>query len=84
LCTQSIAYCKVFEDNSGALELVWLPKLHPWTKHINICHHYFWEHVQLGLIKVLPISTDDQIANALAKPLTQNAFCKHRHFICGA
>ena len=36
LCTEPHVYCKVFEDNSGALELARLPKLRPRTKHINI------------------------------------------------
>jgi hypothetical protein len=32
--TKPYVYCKVFEDNSGALELAKLPKLCPRTKHI--------------------------------------------------
>ncbi len=84
ICTKPQVYCKVFEDNSGALELARLPKLRPRTKHINICYHHFREHVRLGLIKVLPIGTDDQIADALTKPLSQNAFCRHRKYLCGA
>eukprot|EP00804_Cyclotella_cryptica_P018385 CCRYP_020371-RA/>CCRYP_020371-RA protein AED:0.38 eAED:0.31 QI:0/-1/0/1/-1/0/1/0/111 len=85
ICTQLQVYCKVFEDNLGALELAQLPKLHPRTKHINICYHHFWEHIRLGLIKVkvLPISTDDQIADALTKPLAQNTFCRHCKYLCG-
>ncbi|KAL3776245.1 hypothetical protein ACHAWO_007818, partial [Cyclotella atomus] len=35
VCEEPIVYCKVFEDNSGALELARLPKLWPRTKHIN-------------------------------------------------
>jgi hypothetical protein len=37
ICTEPHVYCKVFEDNSGALdlELARLPKLLPRTKHIN-------------------------------------------------
>jgi hypothetical protein len=31
-------------------------------KHINIKYHHFHEHVRLGLIKVYPIGTNDQIA----------------------
>jgi hypothetical protein len=84
ICTKPYVYCKVFEDNSGALELVCLPKLRPRTKHINVCYHHFREHVRLGLIKILPVSTQDQIAGALTKPLAQNAFCKHRKYLCGA
>ncbi|KAL7480715.1 hypothetical protein ACHAW6_011466 [Cyclotella cf. meneghiniana] len=37
LCTKPIVYCKGFEDNSGALELACLPKLHQQMKHIYVC-----------------------------------------------
>jgi len=36
ICNEPYVYCKVFEDNSGALELARLPKLSPRTKHINV------------------------------------------------
>ncbi len=74
ICTQPYVYCKVFEDNSGALELAHLPKLRPRTKHINVCYHHFHEHVRKGLIKIFPIDTKDQIADALTKALPQNDF----------
>ncbi|KAL7482735.1 LOW QUALITY PROTEIN: hypothetical protein ACHAW6_008390 [Cyclotella cf. meneghiniana] len=74
LCTQPIVYCKVFEDNSGPLEPAHLPELCPRTKHINVCDHHIPDNAQLGLIKVVPISTDDQIADILTKPLSQNSF----------
>jgi hypothetical protein len=71
-------YCKSFEDNSGALELARLPKMRPRTKHINVRFHHFREHVRLGLIKVFPISTDQQLADIFTKPLAQNAFLNIR------
>ncbi len=74
ICTEPYVYCKVFEDNSGALELAWLPKLRPWTKHINVCYHHFCKHVRKGLIKIFPIDISNQIADALRKPLAQNNF----------
>jgi hypothetical protein len=83
ICTLPSVYCKVFEDNSGALELARLPKLRPRTKHINICYHHFREHVRKGLIKIFPISTKDQIADALTKALAQNDFTFHPRFLCG-
>jgi hypothetical protein len=46
ICTEPYVYCKVFEDNSGALELSRLPKQRPRTKHVNSYHH-FCEHVRL-------------------------------------
>jgi hypothetical protein len=83
LCPKPYVYCKVFEDNSGALELARLPKLSPRTKHINVCYHHFCGHVQKGLIKIFPVDTKDQIADALTKPLAQNGFQCHCFFMCG-
>jgi hypothetical protein len=83
ICTKPHVYCKVFEDNSGALELARLPKLHPRTKHINVCYHNFREHVCKGLIKIFPIDMKDQIADALTKALAQNDFQRHCRCMCG-
>ena len=83
VCTEPYVYCKVFEDNSGALELARLPKLRPRTKHINVCYHHFREHVRKGLIKIFPVSTEDQVADTLTKALPQNLFVRHRYFLCG-
>ncbi len=83
ICTQPYVYCKVFEDNCGTLELAWLPKLCPRTKHINVCYHHFCEHVRKGLLKIFPINTKDQIADALTKALAQNGFTHHCKYMCG-
>ena len=83
ICVQPNVYCKVFEDNSGALELARLPKLRPRTKHINVCYHHFRKHVRKGLIKIFPVNTKDQIADALTKALAQNDFQRHRRYLCG-
>jgi hypothetical protein len=83
ICTKPYVYCKVFEDNSGALELARLPKLHPRTKHINVCYHHFREHVRKVLIKIFPVGTSDQIADVLTKALAQNDFTRHRIQLCG-
>jgi hypothetical protein len=83
LCTKPYVYCKVFENNSGTLELARLPKLCPRTKLINICYHHFCKHVRKGLIKIFPIDTKDQIADALTKPLAQNDFHRHHCVMCG-
>ena len=67
-------HCRCFEDNTGALELANVPKLRPRTKHINTVYHHFREHVRQGLVKVFPISTNDQIGDIMTKPLPQNDF----------
>jgi hypothetical protein len=81
--TKPDVYCKVFEDNSGALELARLPKLCPRTKHINVCYHHFCEHVRKGLIKIFSVGTSDQTADVLTKALAQNNFVHHRIHLCG-
>ena len=83
ICTAPQVYCKVFEDNSGALELARLPKFCPRTKDINVCYHHFREHVRPWEIKIYPVSTHDQIADTLTKALSQNAFQKHCRAMCG-
>jgi hypothetical protein len=80
--SKSYVYCKVFEDNLGALELARLPKLCPRTKYINVCYHHFREHMCKGLIKIFPINTKDQIADTLTKALTQNDYQHHHRYIC--
>ncbi len=84
VCIKPYVYCKVFEDNAGALDLTRLPKLRPRTKHINVCYHHLCKHVQKGLIKIFPINTKDQIADALTIALAQNDLQRHRHYMCGA
>ncbi len=83
ICTKPYVYCMVFEDNSGALELARLPKLCPRTKHTNVCYHHFCKHVRNGLVKIFPVGTENQIANALTKALSQNVFQQHSHYMCG-
>ena len=78
LCTEPYVYCKVFEDNSGALELARLPKFRPRTKHINVAWHHFRDFVRQGVIKIFPCSTETMTADALTKPLPQNLFYRHR------
>jgi hypothetical protein len=82
-CTQPYVYCKLFEDNSGALELARLPKMRPRTKHLCAALHHFREHVRLGLIKIFHVSTENQTADILTKPTPQNVFVPHRITMCG-
>jgi hypothetical protein len=65
-----VVHCKVFEDNSGAVELEKVPKIRPPTKHINTKYHHFRKYVLDGLIKVQQVTTADQLASILAKQST--------------
>jgi Reverse transcriptase (RNA-dependent DNA polymerase) len=67
-------HCKVFEDNSGALEMARLPKMRPRTKHLCTRMHHFREHVRKGLISINHIDTKDQLADMLTKPQPEELF----------
>ena len=67
-------HCTVFEDNSGALELARLPKLHPRMKHINQLFHHFREYVERQEVQVQSTPTENQLADILTKPLPEASF----------
>ena len=49
--------CKVFKDNSGALEMANIYKFHPRIKHINIKLNNFYDYITKGAIQVYAINT---------------------------
>ena len=81
--TQPKIHCKVFEDNSGALEMANVHKLRPRTKHLAVSWHHFRHHVTNGDITVLPIDTNDQLADCLTKPNDHVTLRRHRLAIMG-
>jgi hypothetical protein len=66
-------HCKVFEDNSGALEMARAPKS---TKHMNLKYHHFRDAVQKGNVTIHAIDTRDQLADVFTKPLGIDLFKK--------
>ena len=64
-------HCKVFEDNSGALEMAKTHKYRPRTKHLNVKYHHFRDYVSRGEISIHKIDTTDQLADYLTKPVTK-------------
>ena len=75
--------CKVFEDNSGALEIATTHKFRPRTKHLNVKLHHFRDYVTRGEIKVMPIGTESQCADYLTKPVNETILKKLRKLIMG-
>jgi hypothetical protein len=75
--------CRVFEDNSGAIELATKDKFRPRTKHINIQYHHFRSFVDNGSIRIKPIKSNHQPADMLTKPLSAVLLHAHRHRIMG-
>ena len=76
-------HCKVFEDNSGALELARLPKIRPRTKHINQSYHFFCEAVERNEVSIVSTPTECQLVSMLTKPLPEEPFLHHHKNVLG-
>ncbi|KAG6977830.1 Retrovirus-related Pol polyprotein from transposon RE2 [Fusarium oxysporum f. sp. conglutinans] len=65
-------------DNQGSLKLCRNPELHQRTKHIPLTEHHIREEVEAGNIDVQYVSTYEQVADGLTKPLNT---VSHGHFL---
>ena len=65
-----VIYC----DNVGATYLCANPVFHSRMKHVALDYHYIRNQVQSGALRVVHVSTKDQVADALTKPLPRAAF----------
>ena len=61
--------CKVYKDNSSALEMAKVHKYRHRMKHINVKLHHFRSYVDNGDIEIHHIGTEDQEADYLTKPV---------------
>jgi hypothetical protein len=81
--SQAKVHCKVFEDNSGALEMAKIHKYRPRTKHLNVRLHHFRDYVERNEISIHAINTNDQPADFLTKALNEITLQKHRLKVMG-
>ncbi|GJT76686.1 retrotransposon protein, putative, ty1-copia subclass [Tanacetum coccineum] len=65
-------------DNLGATYLTSNPVFHAHTKHIEVDFHFVRERVARGALDVHFISTNDQVADVLTKPLLLHKFKQFR------
>jgi hypothetical protein len=71
-------HCKLFEDNSGALEMARLPKMRPRTKHLCVKMHHFREHVRKGKVSIHKIPTRFQLGDIATKAQPEAFFVSQR------
>ncbi|KAK2989895.1 hypothetical protein RJ640_019478 [Escallonia rubra] len=61
-------------DNTSAIDLTKNPIQHSRTKHIEIKHHFFRDHVQKSDIVLDFVDTNHQLADIFTKPLDSKRF----------
>ena len=81
--TDPIVYCKVYEDNSGALEMATNHKYRPRTKHINVKLHHFRDYVDRKEITIQHIGSENQEADYLTKPVSVDVLTRLRKKVMG-
>nr|GEV37452.1 copia protein [Tanacetum cinerariifolium] len=64
----------VIAKEACAIDLSKNPMQHPRTKHIKILHHFLRDNVQKGHISIEKVSSVDNIAEILTKPLKRESF----------
>jgi hypothetical protein len=64
-------------DNQSCIKMTENHVFHDKSKHIEIRYHYICDMVQRGAIKLQYVSTDEQVADVLTKPLSR---VKFEHF----
>jgi hypothetical protein len=61
-------------DNQSCIKMTKNPVFHDRSKHIEIRYHYIRDMVQRRALKLQYISTDEQVADVLTKPLSRVKF----------
>ena len=64
-------------DNQSCIKMTKNLVFHDRSKHIEIHYHYICDMVQRGALKLLYVSTDEQVVDVLTKPLSR---VKFEHF----
>jgi hypothetical protein len=64
-------------DNESAIKIAHNPVQHNKMKHIEIHHHFIWDHVNRGDLSY--VGTNDQLADIFIKPLYEARFQELRH-----
>ena len=83
LSTSTSMRCRVFEDNSGALEMLRIDKYRPRTKHLSCRLHHFRSYVDDGQISIQKVNTSEQDTDMLTKPVNVEILRRCRKDIMG-
>lgn len=65
-------------DNKSAIELSKNPVYHDRSKHIDTRYHYIRDCIEKNVVDVDHVSTNNQLADILTKPLSRVKFVELR------
>ena len=65
-------------DNFGTIDTAKTSSVNTRNKHIDVKYHFVRDSVQSNLVKLLKVSSNEQIADPLTKPLDRVSFERHR------
>lgn len=72
---------KIYEDNSGAIVIAKYGNFTKNSKYIQVHYHYVNEYCEKGIIDVVKIQSNDNIADIYTKPLCKVKFVKFREML---
>jgi len=61
-------------DNQSAIKLVKNPEFHKRIKHIDVRYYFIRELYESGIVNILYVESEKQIADILTKPLTREKY----------
>lgn len=73
---------EIYEDNQSAISIANNPENNKRLKHLDIKHFFIKEKIEQGLVNVLYIRTEDQVADILTKPVPRVKILKFREHLC--
>ena len=70
MCLSCESVC-MYVDNQGAIALANYPVHHKRPKHIDVKYHYIRLEIQNGIVELINIPTDNNVADVFTKPVTR-------------
>ena len=65
-------------DSSSAISVAKNPVLHSRTKHIDVRYHFLRDNYEKGIIDIVKVKSENQVADILTKSLDLDTFARLR------